>query len=101
MPSIANIKALLDLKDNDNSEDNVLLIYLTRATNHVLTYCNVKELNSSLEELAEDIAVFNYRNKGVENIVSEGKGSLSESYRDDLPPDIIRRLNENRRMRFV
>ncbi|WP_100408443.1 phage head-tail connector protein [Bacillus solitudinis] len=101
MPSLNNVKALLDIEDNDYSEDNVLILYLDRATNHVLKYCNVIELDSTLDELVEDITIFNYRNKGVENIVSEGKGSLSESYRKDLPPSIVRRLNENRRMKFV
>jgi hypothetical protein len=101
MPTIENIKVLLDIAADDTSEDNILSLYLSRATNQVLKYCNVTELDSTLDELAEGISIFNYRNKGVENIVSEGKGSLSESYRDDLPPDIVRRLNENRRMKFV
>jgi hypothetical protein len=101
MPAIENIKSLLDIAEEDTSEDNILTLYLTRATNHVLKYCNVTELDSTLDELAEDIAIFNYRNKGVENMISEGKGSLSESYREDLPLDIVRRLNDNRRMKFI
>lgn len=100
--SMDNIASILEVNRYDDvSQDKQIELYLKRAFNQVLLYCRQKELTLSLQEIAEDIAVFNYRNKGVENIVSEGKGSLSESYRDDLPPDIIRRLNENRRMRFV
>ncbi|WBL16373.1 phage head-tail connector protein [Sutcliffiella sp. NC1] len=96
MDSLAKLSKLLDEDDFE-----MLEIYLGRAQNHVKSYCNLSELNETQQEIAEDIAIFNYRNKGVENIVSEGKGSLSESYRNDLPPDLIRRLNQHRRMRFV
>jgi hypothetical protein len=99
LPNLDNVKAILDIPDN--SKDNVLTLYLNRATNFVKGYCNLTELNPTLEEVVEDIAVFKYRNKGVENIVSEGKGSLSESYRDGLPPQIIDTLNEHRRLKFL
>lgn len=101
MPSIENMKLILGI--NDTSKDDVLTLYINRASNFVLDYCNIDEssLTLSLKEVIEDIAVFNYRNKGIENVISEGKGSLSESYRESLPSDIYRRLNEYRRMKFV
>ncbi|MDX5474511.1 MAG: phage head-tail connector protein [Bacillaceae bacterium] len=96
MDSLTKLHILLDEDDFD-----LLEIYFSRAVNHIKSYCRLNELDETQTEIAEDIAIFNYRNKGVENIVSEGKGSLSESYRNDLPPDIIRRMNEHRRMKFV
>ena len=96
-----NLKLLLEIDLNDNDFDGILELYLRRAENYIKSYCNLVTLSNELNDLAEDIAVFNYRNKGIENIVSEGKGSLSESYREDLPPDIIRKLNNHRRVKFV
>lgn len=96
-----NLKLLLDLSVYEDGNDRVLELYLNRAENYIKGYCNVQVISTELQEIAEDIAVFNYRNKGVENIKSEGKGSLSESYRDDLPQDIIRKLNNYRRLRFI
>lgn len=100
-PSIENMKILLDINSSDTSQDAALSLYLTRANNFVKDYCNVSELNSPLDEIAEDIAIYFYRNKGVENIQSEAKGSLSETYRDSLPSHYTKRLNNHRRMRFV
>lgn len=101
MTSIDHLKLLLDIELFEHSEDMILELYLSRARNFVLNECNLKELNSAQEELAEDIAVFKYRNKGIENVVSESKGSLSESYRDGLPSDLIQALNSHKRLKFV
>lgn len=99
LPSLDNVKTLLDI--NDNSKDSILNLYLNRATNFVKDYCNTNELNSSLDEIVEDIAIFLYRNKGVENVESETKGSLSENYRENLPPYIYLKLDSYRRMKFI
>lgn len=99
--SLENIKLLLDIGQGDQTKDNLLTLYLNRSTNFVKDYCNLEELNPSLNEVVEDIAVFFYLNKGVENLISEGKGSLSESYREGLPSDIYKRLNEHRKLKYV
>lgn len=99
MASIENVKILLGI--NDTSQDTLLNLYLSRATNFVKNYCNVDEITPSLDEIVEDIAVYLYRNRGVENIKSESKGSLSETYRDSLPDDIIAVLNRYRKVKFV
>ncbi|REJ23698.1 MAG: DNA-packaging protein [Bacillaceae bacterium] len=98
-PSIENMKIPLGI--NDTSQDPVLNFYLSRATNFVKEYCNIEEINSPIGEIVEDIAIFLYKNKGVENIQSETKGSLSETYRENLPPYLVSRLNNYRRMKFI
>jgi hypothetical protein len=95
------VKILLGIDVNDTSQDNVLNLYLSRATNFVLNYCNLEEIPVGLDSVVEDIAILKYRLKGVEGIKSEGKGSLSESYIDSLPLDIIRELNRYRRIEFI
>jgi hypothetical protein len=98
MPSLDNIKTLLGI--SDNTQDNLLNLYLTRATSFVKNYCNIDEIPPALDEVIEDIAVFRYRMNGVENIKSESKGELSETYRDSLPQDILSQLNRYRRVIF-
>lgn len=94
--AINNIKTILEIED-----DTIVELYLSRAIRFVKGYCNVSEVPVDLYDLLEDIAVYFYRRKGIENVKSEGKGSLSESYRDGLPEDYIQSLNQYRRMKFV
>ncbi|MGG3925683.1 phage head-tail connector protein [Metabacillus fastidiosus] len=98
--SLGNVKLILGTDISDTEKDGLINLYITRAENFVKEYCNQSELNHSMIEIAEDIAIFNYRNKGVENIKAESKGRLSDTYREGLPPEIYKRLNENRRLRF-
>ena len=99
MPSLENVKTLLGI--SDNTQDNLLNLYLTRATSFVKNYCNIDEIPSELDEVIEDIAVYRYRMNGVENVKSESKGSLSETYHDSMPDDIIAQLNRYRRVKVV
>jgi hypothetical protein len=98
MASLENVKTLLGI--SDNTQDNLLNLYLTRATSFVKNYCNIEEIPIELDEVIEDIAVYRYRMNGVENIKSESKGELSETYRDSLPQDILSQLNRYRRVIF-
>ncbi|MGZ0086346.1 phage head-tail connector protein [Caldibacillus thermoamylovorans] len=99
MPSLDNIKTLLGI--SNNTQDNLLNLYLTRATSFVKNYCNIDVIPAELNEVIEDIAVYRYRMNGVENVKAESKGSLSETYRDSLPDDIIAQLNRYRRVKVV
>ncbi|MBW7649791.1 head-tail connector protein [Anoxybacillus sp. ST4] len=99
MASLENVKTLLGI--SDTSQDTLINLYLTRATSFVKNYCNIEEIPIELDEVIEDIAVYRYRMKGVENVKAESKGSLSETYRDSLPDDIIAQLNQYRKVKFV
>jgi len=99
MPSLENVKTLLGIFDND--DDNLLNLYLSRAEKFVKNYCNLDTIPAELDEVIEDIAVYRYRMNGVENVKSEQKGSLSETYRDSLPDDILAQLNRYRRVKIV
>lgn len=98
MASLENVKILLGI--TDNSQDDLLNLYISRAEQFVKTYCNIEEIPAELDSVIEDIAVFRYRMNGVENIKSETKGSLSETYRDSLPDDILSQLSRYRRVIF-
>lgn len=99
MSSIDNVKTLLGI--SDTSSDSLLNLYLSRAEKFVKNYCNIDEIPLELDEVIEDIVVFRYRMNGVENMKSETKGSLSESYRESLPDDILTQLNRFRKVRVI
>lgn len=103
MSSLDNVKTLLELEGA--TQDAILNVYLNRAENFVRSYCNIPDeevfLPATLDDLIEDIAILKYRLKGVEGIKSEGKGSLSESYIEGLPQDMINQLNKYRRVSFL
>lgn len=99
MSNLENVKALLEI--DDNTEDTILNVYINRATQFAKNHCNIPDeetIPAGLNGVIEDIAILKYRLKGVEGIKSEGKGSLSESYIEDLPPYIKAELNKFRRI---
>ncbi|WP_337019951.1 phage head-tail connector protein [Oceanobacillus massiliensis] len=99
---LTNIKPLLDIEVTDSNKDAVLNLYISRAINFTRRYLKVTEVPEGLQDVIEDIAIFKFRQKGVENIKSEGKGSLSETYIETLPADIITQLDtEARKVRVV
>jgi hypothetical protein len=97
--SIQNVIDILEVDYMDN--EKLVRKYLNRAIKYVKSYCGITEIPESLYETVEDITIFRFRGKGIENIKSEGKGSLSESYIESLPTDIIKQLNQHRRLKFV
>jgi len=99
MSNLENVKTLL--KIDDPTQDTLLNLYINRATQFAKTYCNIPDedpIPAGLNGVIEDIAILKYRLNGVEGIKSEGKGSLSESYIEDLPPYIKAELNKFRRI---
>jgi hypothetical protein len=102
--TLDNVKILLGISSVDDSQDNLLGLYISRADNFVLNYCNftdVTEIPATLSSVIEDIVVYKYRNKGVENLKSEGLGSHSASFLEGVPSDIIAQLNAHRRVRVI
>ncbi|WP_117161439.1 phage head-tail connector protein [Paraliobacillus sp. X-1268] len=101
MAELENIKALLGIDESDTSKDGVINLYISRATNYTKNYLKVEEIPPALTDVIEDIAIFKYKQKGIENIKSEGKGSLSETYMESISDDIINQLNSHRKVRVL
>jgi hypothetical protein len=99
-----NVKILLDIDGNDTSKDALLNLYITRATDAIVSYCNFldsTEIPSVLNSLIEDIAVFKYRNKGNENLKMEMLGSRNSTYFDDLPKEFKARMMPFRKVKVM
>ncbi|WML44085.1 phage head-tail connector protein [Neobacillus sp. PS3-40] len=98
MDYLTNVKILLEIDELDIEKDGLLNLFIFRAIDYTLDYCKINEIPTSLSSAIEEMAVFQYRQRGIENVQSESKGSLSESYFNEYSPSIINRLRSNRRV---
>jgi hypothetical protein len=93
---LINVINILGL--NISVDDKLLEFYLHNAEDFIFDFCKIIEIPPSLYTLLTEMVVFQYRQKGIENVQSEGKGSLSESYLTEYPPNIMQRLKSHRKI---
>lgn len=96
---IEEIKLLLGAAADNYTEAQIGLA-LKIALLEVEDYCN-REVDASLELLAERIAVIKLNRLGTEGIAAQAYSGVSESYIDGYPADIIAALNKKRRIKVV
>lgn len=95
--TLDNIKVLLSLTE-DNSQDEILAILLYNASKMICVYLGIEELPTTLEFVAEDMAVMKYRKLGAEGVRQEKIDVLSTTYvTNDLNPfkDILNQYKDN------
>ena len=95
--TLDNIKVLLSLAEDD-SQDEILAILLHNASKMICVYLGIEELPTTLEFVAEDMAVMKYRKLGAEGVRQEKIDVLSTTYvTNDLNPfkDILNQYKDN------
>lgn len=83
-----------------NYTDAQIALCLKLAIAEVEEYCK-RELDISLELIAERIAVIKLNRLNTEGIASESFSGVSESYIDGYPADIVAILNRKRKIKVV
>lgn len=83
-----------------NYTDAQIGLALKMAIAEVEDYCR-RDLDSSLELIAERIAVIKLNRMGTEGLISLGLGGVSESYIDGYPADILATMNAKRRIKVM
>lgn len=83
-----------------NYTDAQIGLALKMAIAEVEDYCR-RDLDSSLELIAERIAVIKLNRIGTEGFISLGLGGVSESYIDGYPADILATMNAKRRIKVM
>lgn len=78
MPSIENLKAKLNIQNND--DDLVLGLFLDDAVNLIMLYLETEDFPDELGFIAEDIAVKKYRRMGNEGVQSEKIDVLTTTF---------------------
>jgi hemerythrin superfamily protein len=74
--------------------------YITSAQDFIFDYCRVVDVPLTLLTTIADMVVFQYRQKGVENIQSETKGTTSQIFLIEYPPNIMKRLKAHKKAIF-
>lgn len=93
---LEKLKILLDIKDN--SKDIILNLLIEDATQEVLDYTHQATLPAGLESAVRDIVIINYNRRGTEGLISESFSGVSQSYLDDLPKPLQKKLRSYRRL---
>jgi hypothetical protein len=96
---IEEIKLLLG-PAADNFTETQIGLALKIALLEVEDYCN-REIDPTLELLAEKIAVIKLNRLGTEGLASQGFSGVNEAYVDGYPADILAALNRKRKIKVV
>ena len=96
---IEEIKILLGEAANNYTEAQVALAYKL-ACAEVEGYCN-RELDTTLELIAEKIAVIKLNRTNTEGLASQSYSGVSESYIDGYPTEILKVLNRKRKIKTL
>ena len=96
---IEEIKILLGAAA-DNYTDAQIGLALKLSMAEVEDYCN-RELDSTLELLAQRIAIIKLNRLGTEGLASQGFSGVSESFIDGYPAEILSVLNRKRKIKVV
>ena len=106
--TLDNIKILLSLTDDDDTQDELLEVLLNNATNTIMLYLGIEQMPRELEFIAEQMTVIKYRRIGAEGIDTEKIDVLSTKYvKDDIKPfkDLLDAYKSNtlggRRLRML
>lgn len=100
LDAISKLKILLGIENKDESSDK-LELYLSAASDYILNYCRIEAVPLALTSTLLKMAAFDYRAHGLDNVKSEAKGRLSESYITEYPANIINQLNPYRRIKVI
>ncbi|MCQ2463991.1 MAG: phage head-tail connector protein [Oscillospiraceae bacterium] len=75
-------------------EDGTLNALLETAVDTILDYIGRDELPPRLESVVVQYAVILYNQMGAEGETSRSQGGVSQSFLNDLPPALLRRLKQ-------
>lgn len=81
--------------------DELLTLLLENATNFVCDYCNLDELDSSLNSVLFRIVQEDLNKVDSQGLGSESAGGVSVSYTSDYSPMVYKALNRHKRIRVV
>lgn len=93
---LEKIKILLGI--TDNTKDTLLNLLIEDATQYVKDYTHQEILPTGLDSAIRDIVVLNYNRRGTEGLQSESFSGVSQSYLDNLPKPLLKKLKNYRRL---
>lgn len=94
-----DIKLMLGEAADNYTDERINLAYRL-ALAEVEDYCN-READSTLELIAERIAIIKLNRMNSEGLAAQSYSGVSESYIDGYPADILAVLNRKRKIKVV
>ena len=88
------LKILLGLPLNDESQDELLELLIKQSTNEAKAKTSSKDVTPSLRVVIVKMALYNYNRMGTEGLDSESYSGASYNYTDGYPQDILDLLDE-------
>lgn len=102
MEQIDNIVAALKLRPGISNLTTELLTDIVQDTiTDVVEYINLEEgtdIPTSCVSIVKDIVIVKCNKLGSEGLSSESYSGVSQSYIEDIPKDIIRKLKRHRKL---
>ena len=84
-----------------NIDEAVVIDIIKDTIEEVKEYINFVEgdiMPLGCEGIVKDLVIIKYNKQGSEGLLSESYSGVSQSYLDDIPKDIKRRLNRYRKL---
>lgn len=85
---LENIKLLTNC-----TNDKLINLYIKKAKEEVLTYCNLQVYSTKLDNVVEDIVILKINQRGTEGLQSQTYSGSSESYINGYSESILKQLN--------
>ena len=101
-----DLKLLLGLAIDDESQDELLELLIKQATNEAKAITTLTEVTPALKVAIVKMAVYNFNRLGTEGLNSENYSGASYNYTDGYPDSILKLLDAARdsamgRVRFL
>jgi hypothetical protein len=82
------MKLLLGISTTDTSLDEILNIFITKATAIIMGYCNVDIIPENYNNVIAQYAVYLYKNRDSEGLTQKTEGEKSVVYEGAIPQSI-------------
>lgn len=92
MQLIDKLRVLLDNPDEDGMEKAYVILDVAKDT--ILDYIGHETIPERLESIVVQLAVIMYNQQGAEGESARSEGGISQSFLNDLPPLMLKRLKQ-------
>ena len=98
---IDKIKLLLNIKDDDSSQDELLTTLISICKEEAYVYCNLEEYTDKLDFIIIQMVIEKYNRIGSEGTISQSGSGASASYDSFYSEKVVRLLNKYRKVKMV
>ena len=88
---LENILLLTNCKD-----EQLIKLYIKKAKDEVVNYCNLQAYSNKLDNVVEDIVVLKINQRGAEGLTNQSYSGASEGYINGYTDTILKQLEKFR-----